>query len=136
MNVLLLSDRASTDLADALRSREVDVAEAIIGGEGAPATANGGEIAALAAALRAAEAALADRPATAAVAVGDGDWALAAALVAVKLGIPLAWLPRGAPAQAAEGAEPPLLQLVADHALQASDDPDAAAGAIQAWIAA
>jgi hypothetical protein len=135
MNVLLLSDRASTDLADALRSREVDVAEAIIGGDGTPAAADGGEIAALAAALRTAEAALADRSATAAVAVGDGDWALAAALVAVKLGIPLAWLPRGAPAQPAEGGEPPLLELVADHALKASDEPDASAAAIHAWIA-
>jgi len=79
----------------------------------------------LAAALRAAEEACAgERPAAALVA-GSGDPALAAALVAVKLDIPTAWLPT------ARAKEDELIGRVADLTLDASGDAEASALAVR-----
>ena len=62
--------------------------------EAAPTSAPGsGAVGALAAGLRQAESALGGDPPAAAVVAGGGDPALAAALTAVKLGVPIAWIP-------------------------------------------
>lgn len=57
---------------------------------GAPPAA--GAVGALAAALREAESALGGDPPSAALVAGGGDHALGAALAAVKLGVPTAWI--------------------------------------------
>lgn len=82
--------------------------------------------AALTEGLRAAEAACAGERPTAVVVADAGDAALAAALVAVKLEIPTAWL---RPADA--GAEDELVGRVADLTLDASHDADETARAVR-----
>ena len=104
-------------LADALAVEgcELDVRE-LEGG-----TAEGS--AALAAALRSAEAALEDAP-DAALVTGADDVALAAALTAVKLGVPTAWA-------GAEAEEVPLVARVAELTVDATRDAAEGARAIR-----
>jgi alkanesulfonate monooxygenase SsuD/methylene tetrahydromethanopterin reductase-like flavin-dependent oxidoreductase (luciferase family) len=85
----------------------------------------------LAAALRAAEAAVERERPGAAVVIGDSDGALAAALTAVKLGVPVA----SVAGSTAVPGEPPLVTLVADGTIAASGDPAEVADAVEAWLA-
>jgi hypothetical protein len=78
---------------------------------------------ALASALREAESALQERP-DAALIVGAGDTELAAALTAVKLDIPTAWV-------GDQGAETPLVARVAELPLDATSDAARSAVAIR-----
>jgi hypothetical protein len=94
------------------------------------AGASDGATAALAEALREAEALLASDPPDAAAVFGDDDVALAAALVAVKLEIPTAWLGAGEAAP-----ELPLVAHVAHAALDATGDAAALAAAIAGMVA-
>jgi hypothetical protein len=101
--------RPESALAEALAAEgcELDVTE-LEGGDGAGATT------ALARALRAADAALQPAP-DAVLVTGADDAALAAALTAVKLGIPTAWIGD------ADG-EVPLVARVAELPLDATAD--------------
>ena len=105
-------------LAEALAAEgcELDVTE-LESGDGASAPA------ALAGALRTAEAALQQAP-DAALVTGADDAALAAALTAVKLGIPTAWI-------GDSGGEVPLVARVAELTLDATGDAAEAARAIR-----
>lgn len=85
-----------------------------------------GAVAELAAGLRGAEAALAGDQVACALVAGSGDAALAAALAAVKLEIPTAWL---APADPSEVAR--LIGRVADLTLDASQDAATSAPSIR-----
>ena len=110
--------RPESALADALAAEgcELDVTE-LESADGASASA------ALAAALRAAEAALQPAPDAVLVSGGD-DTALAAALTAVKLGIPTAWIGDA-------GGEIPLVARVAELTLDATGDAAGTARAIR-----
>jgi hypothetical protein len=105
-------------LAEALRAEgfELDV-RTLAPGTGASPTD------ALVGALRDAEAALEDPPEAALVA-GEDDPALAAAVTAVKLGIPTAWV-------GAEGAEIPLVARVTELRLDATADAGDSARAVR-----
>jgi hypothetical protein len=98
---------------------ELDVRAPAVG-DGPAATAE------LAAALRAAEAALEEAPPACALVIGSGDAALGAALTAVKLEIPAVWI---APADASGDAG--LTGRVADLTLDATEDAATAARAIR-----
>jgi hypothetical protein len=108
-------------LAEALRAEDFELdARTLNPGDGAsPADA-------LAAALRDAEAALEDPPEAALVA-GEGDSALAAAVTAVKLGIPTAWV-------GADGGEIPLVARVAELRLDATADAAQSARAVRELV--
>ena|SRR5215211_477405 len=115
---LICFGRPESALAEALAAEgcELDVKEPASGDR---ATGS----AALAAALREAEAALQEPP-DAVLVTGADDVALAAALTAVKLGIPTAWAGDG-------GAEIPLVARVAELRLDATADAAQRAGAIR-----
>ena len=90
-----------------------------------PPAGDAGATAGLAGALRAADEALAGDPPDALLVGGDGDPALGAALTAVKLGIPTAWLrPADAPRDA-------LVGRVADLSLDATTDAEVLATAVR-----
>jgi hypothetical protein len=115
---LICFGRPESALADALAAVgcELDVTR--------PGSADGASgSAALAGALRAAEAALQEPP-DAVLVTGADDAALAAALTAVKLGIPTAWAGDA-------GGEPPLVARVAELRLDATADVAQRASAIR-----
>lgn len=125
MRLTLFGTETDPALVEALSGQGFAVAErALASPTGPEATAT------LAAGLRDAEAALAGEAPAAVVVAGGGDAALAAALTAVKLEIPTAWLPpaAGDPADA-------LPSLVADLTLDASRDASANAQAVRALAA-
>jgi hypothetical protein len=76
-----------------------------------------GAVGALAAGFRQAELALGGDPPAAALVAGGGDPALAAALTAVKLGVPVAWIPPPDPE-----VEVHLTRRVADLTVEATED--------------
>ena len=118
MRIALVAPESGRSLAADLEGAGLDVAPIEVPDPGD--LAGGG----LAAALRAAEAALeSDRPAALVVA-GAGDEALGAALTAVKLGIPTAWLRPDEPTAGLTGR-------VADLTLDATDGAPAIAAAIR-----
>lgn len=88
MRLILFGTEIPPGLASALAEEgfQLEVAPA----PGSPPAA--GAVGELAAALREAESALSGDPPAAALVAGGGDDALAAALVAVKLGVPTAWI--------------------------------------------
>ena len=87
----------------------------------APSTEGDGTTAELAAALRAGERALTGEGVACALVAGAGDDALGAALAAVKLGVPTAWL---APADAPPDAQ--VIGRVADITVAATEDAEEA----------
>ena len=124
MRLVLFGDQPVPGLPDALAAAGFEV-------EPAPSPAvPRAPVEALATALRAAEGALDARPVAAAVVCGGGDEALAAALAAVKLGIPTAWI---RPPDAEIDVH--LTERVADTALDATDGAQAIAAAVTAIAA-
>lgn len=124
MRLVLFGHDTVPGLAEALAGEGFDVARA-------PEPAAGdGPVDALVANLRAAEDALGEPPADAAAVCGGGDPALAAALAAVKLGVPTAWI-RPPDAE----IEVHLTGLVADAAVDATDGAAACASAVTAIAA-
>ena len=121
MRMIVLGPEVPPPLAAALADEGVET-------EQAPQPEPQGEsaVAELTAALRATERALDGSGAACALITGAGDAALGAALTAVKLGIPSAWL---APADAVESGE--LTGRVADLTVDATADPGAGARAIR-----
>lgn len=112
----------AAELAEALRAVGVEASVDKGPADGGP----GGEIAALAAELVRLEKALRDEPPTAVVLADAGDRALAAALVATKLLIPVA----GVGLDGLEGSNADVLGQVADRKLSAD------AAEIAAWVGA
>jgi hypothetical protein len=106
-------------LADALEREGFDDVDAL------SLSADGDSVEGLAAALREAELALADSGPAAVLVTGTGDAALAAALTAVKLDIPTAWL-------GGATGELPLVARVAPTTLDATADAAENARAIRA----
>jgi hypothetical protein len=119
MTVLLIGDPGSAALLEPLLAKGVDAAV----DERAP-TADRGEIAALADELLRLESVLRERPPTAVLLLDAGDTALAAALVATKLLIPVA----AVGLDETEGENARLLAQLTDRKLPAD------AGETRAWI--
>ena len=120
MTVLLVGESGATaGLLGSLREAGVDAL-----GDTEPTASDKGEVAALAAELVRLETSLRKSPADAVVLADAGDAALAAALVATKLLIPVALL------EGAGGDNAELLAQLADRKLSAD------AGEIRAWTEA
>jgi hypothetical protein len=87
MRLVLLGEQIEPALAEALVAHGFEIDRAP-----PPRPQGDAAVAELAAAIRGAEAALQPDPPACALVAGSGDVALAAALAAVKLGIPCAWI--------------------------------------------
>jgi hypothetical protein len=117
MRVALFDPDRDGTLPDALRAEGLEVGALDLPVPGSGATA------ALAAGFRDAEGALAADPPAAVVVAGEGDEALAVAITAVKLEVPVVWLAPDEP----EG----LVGRVADRTVDASAGAVAIAAAIR-----
>jgi hypothetical protein len=124
MRLVLFGHDTVPGLAEALAAEGFELARA------SEPVAGDGLVGALVTHLRAAEDALGESPPDAAVVCGGGDPALAAALVAVKLGVPTAWV-RPPDAE----IEVHLTGLVADACVDATDGAAACAEAVTAIAA-
>ena len=117
MKVVLLARESPAEILEGLVRAGIEVDEVRL------PTAES-DIATLAACLEAAATALAAPVPAAAVVAGEGDAPLAAALAAVKLGVPTAWI----------GGTGPLPGLLADEALDASADSASLVRAVEALV--